>query len=757
MCSIVASITCHGFGCSCVHSLDFETYSEAGFTFEPAPPDPKRWTPPYKVKGSGLRDCGSAHYAEHPSTEVLCMSYNIGQGVKRWMPGLPLPMDLFWFIRFGGLIEAHNSMFEYFIWNYVCVPRYGFPPIDVRQLRCSASKARRFSLPGALGNLTKVLGGEQKDKEGARLIQKLCRPLTPTKNRSDHRWTQATAWDDFLKLYAYCDQDIISEEDASRRMPDLTEVELEVWQTDQEINARGVGVDVQTLLAALVLLQASFDKYNQELASITQGAVTAVSQNKRFIEWVCSRGVMTSSLDEDHRAALLETDLPHDVRRAIEIADLIGSANVRKLKKLKAQINQDGRLRNQYVYCGADRTSRWSAGGVQLQNLSAKGPKTATCEACGAFFGAEHTNCPHCDSFLVRGVDWTPEAVERVVQDIRTCSFEEFERRWCSPVDALTGCLRGLLVPAPNRKFICVDFSAIEAVVAACLSRCMWRIELFQDPERCIYTESASGGTGTSMDEYWQHKRENGNKWCHPDRKKYGKIMELALGYGGWIGAMVAFGADAYFKEPEMKDIILQWRDDNPEIVHMWGGQYIWCGPGKWDYRPELHGLEGMAISAILQPGEWFSYNDISYIVQDDILYCRLPSGRFLHYHRPRLALVQDKLKRGQCYQITFEGWNSNSQKGPVGWHRMETYGGRLFENVVQAVARDIQAAAMVRCAKNGYPWVMHTHDEGTAEVPDNEFYTVEGMVQLMTVRESWFEWYPIRADGWQGNRYRKD
>jgi DNA polymerase len=310
-----------------------------------------------------------------------------------------------------------------------------------------------------------------------------------------------------------------------------------------------------------------------------------------------------------------------------------------------------------------------------------------------------------------------------------------------------------MLTAAPGHDLICVDYSAVEAVVAACISRCQWRVDVF-NAGRDIYLESIGRMTGTSYQAYAQYRTEHGSN--HPDRKR-GKIAELAGAYGCWLQGWKDFGADKYYdSDDELKAAILKWRDESPEIVECWGGQYRWCGPGKWDYTPELFGFEGAVIQAILAPGQCFGHIDITYAVFDDVLYCRLPSGRFLHYHRPRLDLVRDKLNRGDAYQITFEGYNSNAMKGPIGWTRMETWGAKLFENACQAIARDIQADAMVRCEANGYPVVMHTHDELTAEVLEGQG-SVEHMTDIMTERPEWASWWPIRAAGWRGKRYRKD
>ncbi len=766
-----------------VPSMDFETYSEAGY--EKIPNEPhgdlvikgrKRWVPPYSIKGTGsqgkggLPVVGTPVYAEHPTCEILSLYYDLkdGKGRRRWLPAFPNPADLLEHVATGGLIEAWNVTFEFWIWNMVAVRKLGWPPLELSQCRCAMAKSRRYSLPASLDGAAKVLGTPEKDKDGKRLLEKLSRPHSPTKTRPAHRWTPATAWEDFCKLYDYNDGDVRAEDNATARIPDLTPQELATWQVDQTINLRGVLVDVQTLDAALDIHAQAVAKYHAQLVDLTDGAVETVNQNKRFIDWVRAQGVETSSLDKDHRARLLASDIPSQVRRGLEIAEAVMSANIKKLYSLKRQVSSDGRLRDQYKYCGADRTGRWSAGGVQLQNMTGKGPAVAKCRgaACGLYFGQEcavlvppdggSPDCPRCSSLdwvaLPKG-EWPIEAVEQAIEDIRRGNLEHIEQVWGSPVDVLCGVLRGLFMAAPGKKFICADFSAIEAVAAACLSRCQWRIDVFNTPGECIYTRSASKITGTPVETYKQYRAENGSH--HPDRKNIGKIAELASGYGGWINAWKAFGCS--MEDAEIKKQVLAWREASPEIVEMWGGEYKWCGPGKWDYRYELHGLEGCAMQAIMNPGQCFTYNDITYSVKDDILFCRLPSGRFLHYHRPRLSPAEDKLRRGPAHSITFEGYNSNAQKGAPGWRRMETFGGRLFENVVQAVSADIQAEALLRCERSGYTIVMHTHDEACAEVPEGATYTVERMEQIMAERPNWADWWPIRAAGWEHQRYQKD
>lgn len=227
---------------------------------------------------------------------------------------------------------------------------------------------------------------------------------------------------------------------------------------------------------------------------------------------------------------------------------------------------------------------------------------------------------------------------------------------------------------------------------------------------------------------------------------------ELGLGFGGWLHAWLQFDSSGTFSEDEIKANIRKWRDASPAIVEFWGGQTR--GKPWAPDRHELYGLEGMAIAAIQNPGTCYNYRYITFGVKDDVLYARLPSGRYLAYHRPRLER-SDKWD-GQL-SITFEGYNSNPQMGPIGWHRMKTYGGRLAENMVQAVARDYMRDAVLRLEAAGYPIVLRVHDEIVAEVPEGRG-SVEEFEAIMSQAPAWAQGWPIRAaGGYRAKRYRKD
>lgn len=733
-------------------SMDFETYSGAGYTVEGG-----------KVRGigpgfkGGLPVVGTPVYVMDPDAEVLCFYYDLkdGRGRRGWLPGTPNPTDLFEFVARGLLLEAWNVTFEWYVWNTICVRLYGWPPLPMHQVRCVMSRSRRHSLPGALGKATQVLDTPGKDPAGTLLVRKLTRPSTPTKKCPALRWTPATAWADHLALYDYCDGDVAAEDGAAAKIPDLTPYELAQWQLDQTINVRGVQVDIEVLDAALDIERQARARYNTELDDLTDGEVATSDKVAQLTAWVNARGANMPNMDADMVTETLERDdLTPEVRRALEIRSSLGAANVKKLKTLKRQVSADGRLRDQYMWSAA-HTGRASAGGVQLQNITAKGPETSQCSdhTCERIFGIHHVVCPHCECSIIGECDdWTIEAVQEAMGAILTRSLDTVEYFFGDVIETLCGILRGLFMAAEGKVLICPDFSAIEAVVAACLSRCQWRIDVFNTHGK-IYEMSAAKISGTPFEDIIEYKERTGKD--HPLRKKLGKISELASTYQGWIGAWKQFGADKFMTDDEIKEAVLAWRDESPEIVEMWGGQFRQTGARFNEGHPELYGLEGAFIAAVLNPGKTFAYYDISYTMRGEVVYCRLPSGRNLHYHRPLLAVKPGEYGKPDSYAITFEGWSSNSQKGPTGWVRMETWGGKLFENVVQAVAADIHFEAQGRLEAAGYPIVMHTHDEDTMEVPQG-WGSLEEAIAIMTQRPTWASWWPIRASGWTHKRYQK-
>ncbi len=874
-----------------IATMDYESYSEAGYEFDPAL---GRFVPIQKGR-PGIKGINAAVYAEHPSTRVINLAYDLedGKGERLWIPGMGVPRDLFDYIAADGLMEAHNSAFEFYIWLHVCNKRMGWPAFPLAQFRCSASKARAWSLPGALGKLSEVLDSDQKkDKRGEKLIQLLSIPKKPTKACAELFRSREKHPELYGEMYRYGIQDIVSEKSISAMLPDLHPTELKLWMLDQRINTGGVAIDTQGLADCIEVFRQAEIRYTDELKQITGGDVQTVGEmTKRSAgdKWMIAQGVELPSLDKKGvEAALERDDLSPAVHRALEIRQIIGSASVKKLFAIDRTVSYDGRLRDLFIFCGAGRTGRWSGSGSQPQNLKNSGPDCVRCGVCGHVWATESTACPlcNCNTITQNTLEWGNTTTEAALETMATQDLNVVEAQWGDVVDVIASCMRGLFVAAPGKDLICSDYSAIEAVVLAAMAGEEWRLEVFRTHGK-IYETSASKITGIPLAEILEHKERTGRH--HPVRKKIGKIAELGCfgpntpvltdsgwkrmieistwdrvhdglefvghdgvvdrgvkdtinlygpavtpdhkfyvgggtwatadrlkrapyilkrtlgsawrvltpngpkapnagegpmqvydilncgpmsrfviltdrgpmiahnsGYGGWINAWKNFGAGDIMTDDEIKHNILKWRDESPAIVEMWGGQWRKT-PGKWQFTPELYGTEGAVISALQQPGECFQCGGVSWghDTHDDVLYGLLPSGRRLSYHQPRLTLGTDP-RRLEVLKISFMGWNSNAMMGPVGWHRMETYGSRMVENFTQGTARDILRDAMLRLDAARYPPVLHVHDEVICEVP-KDFGSVEELERIMVVREPWFKDWPIRAaGGWRGHRYRK-
>lgn len=727
--------------------MDFETYSPAGFVWDSTT---QKWGVLPNATKKGLPVVGTVRYTEDPDAEVLCLAYDLknGRGKQLWVPGQADPHDLFTYLQAGGLIEAWNSFFEYCVWNNICCKRYGWSHLYFYQLRDAMAKARAFALPGGLANAAQVLGTQnQKDKRGMYLLNKFSIPRNPTKNSPSIRNLPRTEDPDTQDLYNYCLQDITTESEISQRVPDLSPDELRFWLCDQAINIRGVQIDVEGIKDCIAVIEQAYVKYNTRLQQITNGEVKFASEVAKIIRWLNKQNIPVTSLDEESVTKLISyaaISCNANVFEVLNIRQLISYASVKKLYAMLNQVSSKGRLHNIFVYHSA-RTGRAAGAGPQPQNLPNSGPEVLKCD-CGRHAPSDYTLCPWC-GFNKGGdggsVEWNSDAAEDALVTLSTRSLDCVEMFWNNAIEIVSSCLRSLFVAAPGYDLLCSDYKAIEAVVLAAIAGEEWRLEVFRT-HGMIYEMSASKITGIPFAEFERHKRETGQH--HPLRKKVGKVAELASGYQGWIGAWKQFGAEEFFNDEEMKQAILAWRNASPKIVEMWGGQ-------QRNGRPEFYGLEGCAIQAVQFPNIEFSYHGITYLCCDDILYCRLLSGRNITYHHPQLSFDHERRR----WRLSFHGWNTNPKNGSIGWTRMDTFGGKLTENVVQATARDILAHAIVNLEHAGYPVVLHVHDEIVCEVPEVSIFSVSGLEQIMSTMPPWAKDWPIYASGgWRGKRYRK-
>lgn len=743
-----------GIGLSTIYpDFDFETYSEGGY----------RWTknakngllklaslPGLADQNRGLGAVGTRNYVQHPTFELLSLAYNLKDGspAEWWRPDPSIPYyphyceetahlhphRLLQFVAAGGVIEAWGAMFEWQVWEFHCVPVLGWPRLHQEQMRDAPSKSRASGYPGKLEIAGNVLDlEEKKDAAGSKLIRKLTVPRNPTKGNPALRWTPFTAAEDFQRFYEYNKQDPITESNASALLPDLTPRELEIWKMDFRVNMRGMQIDMAAVEDCITIVEQAEQRYNSELRTLTGGKVESSSKVKSMLDWMRSRGVTLYELDEETiEEALKRTDYPANVLRVLRIRQILAFGSVKKLYAMRAQTTREGRLCEQYVYYGA-HTSLWNGRGVQPANL-------------------------------YKGIFDKPEQVERALQVIRSRCLEllEYEFHPHDGLEIIASCLRSMIIAAPGHRLISADFTAIQAVATSCMANELWRIEVFRTHGK-IYEAQAAKLTGKTL-EYYLEYRDREKK--HHEDRQLGKLAILSADFGAWIGGWKRFGAEKYGDDKFIKDLILKTRNAMPNIVNFWGGQTV----NKFRDNEEqlLHGLEGAAVSAILEPGKCFSSNPnaklaVHYQVYEDTLYCRPPSGGYIRYHAPRLQKSMRPYASAWEYVISYEGWNSNqSKKGGKGWVRMDLYSGILIQNVISNMCREIQANALLALDRNGYPIVMHTHDEGAAEVPNGVgsiagyMAAVRGSLPAWAVCEDGQPW-PIKVpDAWESTRYGK-
>lgn len=819
-----------GLGWSTVlPEMDFETRSPAGYRWD-AEAESWKGPPGASKDAKGLPVVGAEPYAAHREAFIVWLAYDLkdGLGWRQWRPGCAPPLDLLGYLAAGGLMEAHNVGFERWIWKHVCVGQFGWPAVDDSQWRCSAAKARASGLPGSLEPLGKVLDLRvQKDPAGTDLMKKFSMPRKPTAadprlwvppiyderdaaaeserlvallhakepGMSDRKLagvqTRARArviedHADTLAYGRYNVTDIVSEAEASSRMPDLEGDELRFWQVHESINRRGVHIDRVGVENCIAVVHQVFAKYNTELVQLT--GIDAASKVAQLQGWLRARGVHLEKLDEEHvEEALTWPGLPPECRRVLEIRAAAGSASIKKLFAMRNRLSSDDRLRDLYIFCGA-RTGRSTGEGPQPTNLPKAGPNTIRC-TCKRHYGPHLMHCPWCSTAKpadAREVEWNPSVAEDALTVIAHRRLDLVEAAFGNAFLTLAGCLRGLFVAAPGHDLISTDYSSIEAIGLAMMAGEEWRIEVFRTHGK-IYEVSASQMFKVPFEEFEAHKKSTGQH--HPLRQK-GKIGELGFGFQGWVDAARAFGMPG--TDEEIQADILAWRAASPAVEWFWGGQekrkataalnnataatyrgavddrLLWLvdhtREGKWDRTSFLFGVEGMAVLALQQHNEWHEVTRLNgtasgiafrYDTSIDVLYCRLLSGRRLQYHQPRLRPSD---RGGQA--ISYWGWNSNPKNGPYGWICMDIWGGRFVENIDQAACRDILRACLIECEDRGYPVVLHTYDEPVSEISEG-VGSIEEYERICTeaviARCPWAHDWPIKAPGgYRAKRYRK-
>lgn len=738
-------------------TIDFETYSEAGFEWSDAL---NKWVPPEggSATNRGLGLVGVVNYTRHPSFEVLCAWYRLPGGeLTYWDPSMPPPADLFAYIQAGGIVEAHNHAFEHRVFQAL-----GWPEVPLAQQRCSMAKSRAWALPGSLDLAAATLGTTPKNPDGKKGIQLFCAPQQPKFSNGLSRRIRPEDEPGKFQQYIvqYGRDDVISEESLSAVVPELSPIELEHWQVDQTVNRRGVAVDVPTLYAMRRILRDAHRLYGDRCREITGGI--SPSEVSQLIIWAANRGVLLSALDDEAiTEALARENLPDPVRQMLHCRQAVASASVKKIHAMINRATTEGRIYDLFNFHAA-RTGRPTGDAVQPTNFPRGSLAVNKC-GCGRYFAA--SACGWCGAPAAGAPDeWNPDAMHDAIEVAQTGSLALMEHTFGAgrALDALAGCLRGMFVAGEGRDLVSSDYTAIEAVVLACLAGEQWRIDLFHNKGK-IYEASGAKVGGVSYESLLEYKQQTGK---HHPLRQVGKTAELALGYGGWIGGWRAFD-DSGRTDDEIKRIILAWRDASPAIVEFWGGQVR----REQGWRDELYGVEGAFIRAALLPGVPVHYRGFIFEASKPAFPVRCPaaslaepctvqitlmSGRKLTYHNVLLEPTPADRQWAGRYAISYEGYNTNPKSGGVGWIRMRTYSGKLVENLCQATANDILRYAMSNLERAGYPIVLHVYDEIVCEVPKG-FGSVEELESIMKTLPSWAAGWPIGADGgWRGRRYRK-
>ena len=633
-----------------------------------------------------LRQHGVYAYAAHPKFEMLLFGYAFDDDpvqVIDLAQGEKLPQELQNALYDPEILKtAFNASFE-----RTCLSAFLGSVTPPEQWSCTAVWARELGLPATLESVGIVLGlpeDKQKLKTGKALIRYFSIPCKPTKTNGMRTRNLPQHDPERWQLYKeYNAGDVVAERAIRKKLANYPILPSEqiLWEHDQRINDRGVGVDLVFAEQAIRMdevIKARLLDSAKELTGLDNPKSTA--QLKGWIE--DTAGITVESLNKKSIAGV-RADADHeDVDRMLDIRAGLAKTSTEKYKAMQRTACEDHRIRGLTQFYGASRTGRWAGRLVQMQNLP-------------------QNKMPDRDLDIAR-------------QLVRAGDLTTMELLFDDISGTLSQLIRTAFIPRKGHRFIVADFSAIEARVIAWLSGEQWRMDVFNTHGK-IYEASA---------EQMFHLPPGSVKKGDPMRQK-GKIAELALGYGGSTGALKSMGAlEMGLVEDELKPLVNSWRAANPAITKFW-----------WD-------TDAAARRTIQTKAPTTLPFDMGFFKKGPLLKLRLPNGRELSYVKP--AIVDDS--------ITYEG---NIQSSGA-WGRIESYGPKLVENIVQAVARDCLAEAICRLENNGFPVVFHVHDEVICEVPEGVSSAKE-LSAIMSEPIAWADGLPLRADAYECEYYRKD
>ena len=627
-----------------------------------------------------LSKCGVYKYSSSPNFEILLFGFSVDGGEVEVVDvacGEEIPADILAALSDESVIKwAFNAMFE-----RVCLSNYLGEWLEPESWKCSMVWSATLGLPLSLENVGAVLGLEkQKLSEGKDLIRYFCVPCKPTKtnggrmrNLPEH---DREKWERF-KEYNF--RDVEAEMQIQQRLakfPVLDFVWEEYWQ-DQEINDRGIGVDMEMVARAIAMDGRSKSELSTAMQELTElENPNSVQQMK---QWLSENGMETDSLDKKAVAELLKT-APEPLGEALALRQQLAKSSVKKYQAMENAVCADRRAHGMFQFYGANRTGRYSGRIIQLQNL----PQNHIPDLAQA-------------RELVKAGDF--DALAMLYEDIP---------------DTLSQLIRTAFVPQDGRKFIVADFSAIEARVIAWIAGERWRLRVFEGGGD-IYCASASQMFHVPVEKHGV----NGHL------RQKGKIAELALGYGGSVGALKSMGAlEMGLAEEELQPLVSAWRDSNPSITEFW-----WA--------------VDRAVKECIKKRVPTETHGIRFDYQSGMLFITLFSGRRLAYVKPRIGENQFG---GES--VTYMGVGGTKK-----WERLESYGPKFVENIVQAVSRDVLCYAM-RTLRN-CAIVAHVHDEIIIEA--DRSMSLPAVCEQMGRTPPWAKGLLLRADGYECDFYQKD
>lgn len=673
---------------------------------------------------------GVHRYAE--GAEVMLFAWAIDDEPARvWdvTSGIAIPLKLQRaLVDPKAEVWAHNSHFDRTI-----LKANGYMGIVTNIVRwCDTMvQALAHGLPGALGQLCEILGvptDKAKDKAGKALIQLFCKPQAA--NRKVRRATRETHPEEWARFVEYARLDIDAMREVHKRLPtwNYKGDELALWHLDQTINDRGVAIDLDMAAAAVRAVDIAQVDLAKRTVESTNGEVQAATQRDAMMLHVLQEyGIDLPDMQmATIERRIADPDLPEGLRELLQIRLQASTTSTSKYKTLIRGTSSDGRLRGTLQFCGASRTGRWAGRLFQPQNL----PRPTIKQ------------------------DVIDLGIEAMKADCADLLFDNVMQLTSSSI-------RGALVAASGKKLVIADLSNIEGRVQAWLAGETWKLKAFT---------AYDNGTGHDL-----YKLAYGKSFgiapedVTKDQRQVGKVQELALGYEGGVGAFVTFAAAYNIDLDQLAEqaaraipgntwgqanIMLEWHRskgrDPDRALGLSERAWLTCESFKLAWR-EAHShiaafwkeLDGSVRDAIDEPGQTIICRALRIRRDGNWLRIVLPSGRAVCYPSPQ---IQDG-------KITYMGMNQYSRK----WCRLNTYGGKIFENVCQAVARDVMAANMPTIEDTGYQIVLTVHDEVICETPDIYDFNEDHLSSLLAAVPAWAEGMPLAAAGFQTYRYRKD